>query len=94
MEKVTLNVEFLFSLNSKREWINRVPAILPSKKNQSEAWVWIDSNGNTLAIGEDFAAAEKMNSYPVNVYRKIRVAEALKQVDALTKPERIFYELL
>jgi len=94
MEKVILNVEFLFALNSKREWINRVPAILPAKKDQAEAWVWIDVNGNTLAIGEDFAAAEKMESYPVKVYRKIRVAEAIKQAVTLTKLGRILYELL
>ena len=94
MEKVTLNVELLFTLNSKREWINRVPAILPAKRDRNEEWIWIDTNGNSMAIGEDFAAAEKMDSYPVKVYRKIRVAEALKQADTLTKPERILYELL
>src|SRR5665647_25675 len=78
MEKVTLNVEFLFALNSQREWINRVPAMLPAKNHPAEEWIWIDTNGNSMAIGEDFAAAEKMESYPVKVYSKIRVAEALK----------------
>jgi hypothetical protein len=79
MEKIELNAEFLFELQSKKEWINRVPECLPEKTTKAEEWIWIDKNGNSVIIGEDFAAAEKTESFPVKLYRKIRTAEMLQK---------------
>lgn len=78
MEKITIQAELLLILASKQEWIRRIPRHLPEKTTPAEQWIWIDKNGNSLAIGEDFSAAEKLESYPVKVYRLIRCAEALK----------------
>jgi hypothetical protein len=78
MERITINAELLLILDSKQEWINKIPRHLPKKTTYAEQWIWIDSQGNLMAIGEDFSAAEKLESYPVKVYRLIRCAEALK----------------
>ena len=93
MEKVTLNVEFILMLHSKQEWINKVPECLPRKKKKAEEWVWIDSNGNSMALGEDFSAAEEMSSYPVRVYRKIRAVEVCKQAKEAEMPQRKFFPM-
>lgn len=69
MEKVTFNGELVLTLESKSEWISRVPHRLPEKRFYNEIFMWIDANGNCLAMGADFMAAEKMKSYPVKVYR-------------------------
>lgn len=69
MEKITLNAELLLTLNSKEEWIRRVPNALPKKNRYNEQFLWIDKNGNVLECGADFSAAEEQASYPVNVYR-------------------------
>ena len=67
--KVTVNCEFLFELESKRDWINKVPSILPEKTRRSEQWLWVDKNGNIFECGADFTAAERLESYPCKVYR-------------------------
>jgi hypothetical protein len=54
--------------------VRRVPNHLPEKR-YAEQRVWLDKNGNCLSIGEDFAAAETADSYPVKVYSLQRVAE-------------------
>ncbi len=75
--KIKANVELLMTLGSKEEWVSRVPRHLPEKANGAERWIWLDKNGNFLTVGADFSAAEKMKSYPVRIYRQIRVNEAL-----------------
>lgn len=72
--------ELILTLESKNDWIKRVPNHLPEKKYYNEQFIWIDANGNTLIMGEDFEAAERMASYPVKVYRHIRVSDAEKIV--------------
>ena len=84
-KKVSFNGELILTLHSKREWINRVPQNLPSKNYYKEEFIWIDANGNTLVMGADFAAAERMESYPVKVYRHIRVSDA-EQVKIGNRP--------
>ena len=78
MEKVKYNAELILTLNSKQEWVNRIPDELPEKR-KAEQRVWLDANDNCLAIGEDFSAAELVNSYPVRVYSLQRVAEAAEK---------------
>lgn len=75
MQEITVNGVLLFTLYSKQEWINKIPRILPEKEYW-EQLLWLDTNNNILTIGEDFATAEKIHSYPVKVYRLQRVATA------------------
>lgn len=78
MEKLTINAEPFLVLQSKQDWISKVPGRLPEKQYKAETWICIDSNGDHLAIGEDFTAAETKASYPVCFYRLQRVAQTLK----------------
>ena len=78
MEKITCNGELIITLENKQDWVNRIPEELPEKR-KAEQRIWIDKNGNCLAIGEDFSAAENVESYPVKVYSLQRVAEAAEK---------------
>lgn len=69
----------IFQLESKADWIAKCPGFIPEKKSRAENWLWIDSNGNNLTIGEDFQAAEDLSTYPVKVYRLLRTSETLKK---------------
>ena len=82
MKKVTFNGELLLTLESKADWIHNVPDRLPPQVIAAEQRIWIDRNGYCLSIGEDFEAAMQMASYPVKVYRQIRVVEVLETVKA------------
>jgi hypothetical protein len=74
MTKIEINVELLLELESKNDWINKIPRDLP-ELSKREKMIWIDSNGNSLTVGEDFQKAEDMKSYPVKIYRQVRVSE-------------------
>ena len=74
MEQINVNGEFLFELESKQDWANKVPRILPAKIRGGEQWIWVDKNGNIFELGRDFSAAEKHNTYPCKVYRLQNVA--------------------
>lgn len=74
VEKIVFNGILIAELKSKQDWINRVPHCLP-EKIKAEQRIWIDANCNCLAIGEDFSNAEIMASYPVKVYRQVRVTD-------------------
>jgi len=80
IEKVVVNAELILTLDSKQDWVNKVPNRLPEKRYHKEDFLWLDQNNNQLVIGEDFMAAETMDSYPVKVYRMKRVIDALKEV--------------
>lgn len=77
MEQITVNVEFLFELQSKQQWISKIPNILPDKIRGGEQWIWLDKFGNVFECGADFSAAENLDSYPCKVYRVINVNTAL-----------------
>lgn len=76
VEKITFNGELILTLTSKQDWINRVPKFLPPK-SAAERLVWLDANGNCASIGEDFSAAEQKQSYPIKVYRLLRISESI-----------------
>ncbi len=76
MENITVKGELLFELESKQQWVNRVPNILPDKTRAGEQWIWVDSNGNVFECGADFSAAEKAATYPCKVYKLQSVAVA------------------
>ena len=79
IEKPSFNGELVLTLESKRDWVRKVPNHLP-EKTRAQQLIWLDANNNCLTIGEDFSSAEKMESYPVRVYRVIRVTEAAEKV--------------
>jgi hypothetical protein len=81
IEKPSFNGELILTLESKSDWIRKVPNHLPEKNYYNEHFIWIDANGNTLSMGIDFALAEEMNSYPVKVYRHIRVKQAYERLE-------------
>lgn len=76
MQKIECNGELILTINSKADWIKKVPNHLPEKR-RAEQRLWLDKYGNCLTIGEDFMAAEDIDTYPVNVYSLQRVAETL-----------------
>jgi len=80
MDKITFNGELLITLDSKQDWINKIPRHLPAKEYYKEDFLWLDKNDNQLVMGEDFMAAEEMNSYPVKIYRLQRVVDVRKEV--------------
>jgi len=75
MTEVAIKAELLLTLESKQDWINKVPRRLPPKNRYGEQFLCVDSNGYVLEIGADFAAAERLKSYPVRFYRKITVSQ-------------------
>jgi len=79
IEKPSFNGELILTLESKRDWVRKVPNYLP-EKTRAERLIWLDANNNSLTIGEDFTSAEEMKSYPVRVYRVTRVTEAAEKV--------------
>jgi hypothetical protein len=80
---ITVKGEFLFELASKRQWVNRVPDILPEKIRPGETWIWVDKNGDVFESGKDFMAAEELATYPCKVYRLSNVASRLASSQAL-----------
>lgn len=76
-EQITINAELLLTLNSKQDWVNRIPRHLPPKIRYKENFLWIDKNGDSFLNGADFEAAEKTNSYPCRVYRVKIVSDNL-----------------
>lgn len=75
MTTITVNAELLFELESKQDWINKIPEIMPVKRRGAESWIWLDKNGNVFEVGLDFSKAEKHNTYPCKVYRPLSVSE-------------------
>ncbi len=76
-DNLSFNGTLLFNLESKQDWINKCPGFIPEKKSRAELWLWLDNKGNTLTMGEDFEAAEELNTFPVRVYKLIRTSETL-----------------
>lgn len=64
---IKINGQFMLQLNSKAEWVRKLPEALP-KIGMSDKYLFVDKNGDLLTIGADFIAAEKKSSYPVRVY--------------------------
>lgn len=78
MENITVKGEFLFELQSKQQWLQKVPSILPEKTRGGEQWLWVDKNGNVFEKGLDFSVAEEKATYPCKVYRLQSVSVANK----------------
>lgn len=78
IETINIKAVHLLTIRSKQEWVNKIPRHLPVKESMAEQRIFIDCQGNVLAIGEDFAAAETLGTYPVKVYKLVRVSDVLK----------------
>jgi len=86
--KIEINAYLVYQLDSKRDWINSFPGALP-KLPMSEKYIWIDKNGNSAGVGEDFMVAENENSYPIKIYLVQRIAHQSKP-DYLQKLLNLF----
>jgi hypothetical protein len=80
IQRANVNGTIIAVLESKQDWINRVPYCLPPKKSHAEVRLWVDSNGNCLFIGSDFSATEEHGAYPVTVYRLVRSSDFVPDV--------------
>ncbi len=76
IETISIKAEFVVELRSKREWVNRIPYILPQKTRPGEELIWVDANGCVFESGADFEAAEKLGTYPCKVYRPVSVSSS------------------
>lgn len=63
----------MLELRSKKHWINSFPGGLPELP-MSEKYLWVDANGDTTLIGEDFNYAEISKAYPIKIYHLKRTA--------------------
>lgn len=75
MEKLTINATPVLTINSKQDWINKVPNRLPVKTRGAERFLFVDKHGNVFETGLDFQIAEEINSYPCIVYKLMSVSE-------------------
>jgi len=82
---ILLNAELILELHTKNQWINRVPDCLPEKRYFKEEFLFIDSHGNKMHCGGDFSAAEKLDSYPVRVYRLKTASQSLEEKQVATE---------
>jgi hypothetical protein len=75
METQIINVNAIevFEIKSKNHWVNSFPRALPQLP-KSENLIWIDINGNSAGVGEDFMVAEKKATYPIKIYLLKRIA--------------------
>lgn len=72
-QKIIINAIEVFEIKSKRHWVNSFPGALP-KLPPSEKLIWIDINGNSSSVGEDFMIAEKESTYPIKIYLLKRIS--------------------
>ena len=79
MDKIEINAELLFELANIKEWVRKVPRILPPKIRFEEKFIWVDANGHVFECGADFMAAEALCTYPCKVYRTKTVSEWAKE---------------
>ncbi|UBM58259.1 hypothetical protein LAG90_15755 [Marinilongibacter aquaticus] len=76
MEEIIVKGELILELQSKQDWINKVPRKLPEKSRGGEQWIWVDVNGNVFERVADFIAAEKAQTYPCKIYKLKSVSSA------------------
>lgn len=67
-EIITVKAILIIELQSKMDWVNKIPNKLPTKIH-GENFLFIDKNGNALFLGLDFQLAEEHKLFPVKVYR-------------------------
>lgn len=73
--KIELNAEYICTFNNINHWIAKAQSWL-SGFDPAEKIVCFDQEGDCLTIGKDFQVAQVKGTFPVNVYRLIRVSES------------------
>jgi hypothetical protein len=76
----SIRAEFIFEFTSKQQWINKAPQWFEPYSSKAEKTICLDSGGNVLTTGKDFADAEVLKTYPVKVYRLVRVSEVYESL--------------
>jgi hypothetical protein len=82
-----IKTEYLFEFTSKEQWINKAQDWFAPYRSLADKTICLDTRGYVLTTGKDFADAEITQSYPVKVYRLVRVSEVVqKLVDDIFHP--------
>lgn len=76
----SIKAEYLFEFQSKQHWINKARDWFAPYASKAEKTICLDKNGHVLTTGQDFADAEIIQSYPVKVYRLVRVSELVQNI--------------
>lgn len=76
----SIRAEYLFEFTSKQQWINKAQSWFEPYLSKAEKTVCLDTGGNVLTTGKDFADAEIIKTYPVKVYRLVRVSEVVQNL--------------
>jgi hypothetical protein len=77
----SIRAEFLFEFANKQEWINKAQSWFSPYLSKAEKTICLDTGGNVLTTGKDFADAEVLETYPVKVYRLVRVSEVYANLE-------------
>ena len=80
IQEITIKARLIVELNTKEDWINKIPKRLP-EKTPGEHFLFIDKNGNTLELGVDFRIAECDDTFPIKVYRTQSVSRKFNEID-------------
>ena len=86
-----IRTEFLFEFSSMQEWINKASIFFEPYSSETVKTVCLDKGGNVLTSGKDFADAQTLGTYPIKVYRLIRVSEVADALiaDVFNQPTKI-----
>ena len=76
----SIRAEYLFEFKSKQECINKAQIWFAPYSSKAEKIICLDKGGNVLTTGKDFADAEIIQTYPVKVYRLVRVSEVVQNL--------------
>lgn len=73
--RVTKEIDLipLFKFSSHQNWVNTAQTKFKTYKHTPT--ICLDVNNNCLYIGEDFRIAEEDGTFPVTVYRIVRIAD-------------------
>ncbi len=77
----SIRAEFLFEFSTKQEWINKAQSWFAPYLSKAEKTICLDTGGNVLTTGKDFADADVLKTYPVKVYRLVRVSEVYASLE-------------
>jgi hypothetical protein len=77
----SIRAEFLFEFSNKQQWINKGKSWFSPYLSKAEKTICLDTGGNVLTTGKDFADAEVLKTYPVKVYRLVRVSEVYTNLE-------------
>jgi hypothetical protein len=80
MTELQIKVEKIAEFSTKNDWVRKAQKVFADKPYDEE-WKCFDKYGNLAMIGADFQVAEFQDTYPVSVYRLIRIAKNQLRVD-------------